>query len=125
MSEASGRTGKVVIVTGVIRRLGAPYVDGTPRLEIHFPLTDAERLPCQQGTRVAIELWIDEVAYRAGLRSTARNDYLWICPDIYDTEGKRMKLGRVLTGAGLRANQNIEIRCEGTALRVLMPAHRA
>lgn len=122
MSEASRGTGKIAIVTGVIRRIGPPYADGTARLEIHFPLADAVRLPCKQGTRVVIELWIDETAYRAGLRSTARNDYLWICPDVYDAQGKRMKLGRVLTDAGLRANQRTEIRCQGTNLRVLAPA---
>ena len=103
---------------GKVRCLGAPYSDGSPRLEIHIPISESYCLPFRFGVRVPIRIAIGEIEYLGGLRSTSSNLYTWICPDIYYPDGKRVTLGQMLTSAGFQANDQVELVSNGTSIAV-------
>lgn len=102
-------------VTGVIRRIGHNYANGTLRLEVHIPIKESDRLPVQLGIRVPVHLLMGKNTYSAGLRATARNKYAWICPDIH-SHGEKQTLGSVLTSEGFHPNQRIKLGVEGTSI---------
>ena len=107
-----------VIVDGVVRDLGEPYVDGTPRLEIHIPIGRTEGLPVQIGERVPVRLHVSGDVYDAGLRATSENKYAWVCPDVVTGAGGSTSLGRVLTAAGFAANDPVRLGVVGSSLTV-------
>ncbi|MDV3003028.1 MAG: hypothetical protein N5P05_004683 (plasmid) [Chroococcopsis gigantea SAG 12.99] len=107
-----------VVVEGAVRNVNKPYVDGTPCLEIHVPIRQADGLPLQIGERVPIRLHIADVEYQGGLRSTKANDYAWISPDVYGLDGERMTLGRVLSEAGFGANDRVRLHVDGDSITV-------
>lgn len=104
-------------VTGVVRRIGHNYANGTLRLEVHIPIKESAQLPTQMGIRVPVHLLMGKNAYSAGLRATVRNKYAWICPDIY-SHGEKRTLGSVLTSEGFHPNQRIELGVDGTLLTI-------
>lgn len=106
------------IVDGVVRNLGQPYANGTPRLEIHVPMGRAEYLPVRTGERVPVRLHIAGAEYAAGLRSTPDNKYAWVCPDVRGSGDEATTLGRVLSDAGFRANEPVQLLVDGTTLTV-------
>lgn len=107
-------------VTGVVRQLGRDYADGTLWLEVHVHIDKANHLPLQIGARVPVTLQVGGIEYAAGLRSTKKNRYAWICPDVYLPTGERLTLGRVLTDAALRPNDRVQLAVEGSFI-VLRP----
>ena len=76
----------------------------------------SDGLPFQTGERVTVRLHIAGTEYQAGLRATPENKYTWICPDVYATGGERLTLGAVLTAAGFRANDAVQLRADGLTL---------
>ncbi len=108
-----------VVVEGVVRDMGEPYVGGTPRLEIHVPMGRAEGLPVQIGERVPVRLHVAGAEYQAGLRATPVNKYAWVCPDMLGSGGEATSLGPVLSAAGFRANDAVQLLTEGSSLTVV------
>jgi len=53
------------VIDGVVRGLGDPYSDDTPRLEIHVPIERSAGLPFRTGERVPVRLRVAEVEYSA------------------------------------------------------------
>ena len=101
-------------VNGVVRQLGQNYADGTLRLEVHVPIERANHLPLQIGKRVPVTLHVGGMEYSAGLRSTKKNKYVWICPDVYLPAGERLTLGRILTDAALCPNDRVQLAVDGS-----------
>ena len=106
------------VVDGVIRDLGEPYADGTPRLEIHVPMGQTDGLPIRMGERVPVRLHIAGAEYQSGLRATPANKYAWVCPDVLGSGGEAINLGRVLTAAGFQANDAVQLLADGESLTV-------
>ncbi len=104
------------LVSGLVRHLGRVYADGAPNLEIHIPIEKTGNLPIQIGVRTSVKLIIDQIEYVAGLRSTTKNTYAWICPDIYLSSGERFTLGRVLTDAEFSINEHVHLAVNGSML---------
>lgn len=107
-------------INGVVRCLGVPYADGTPRLELHVSIESAHGLPYQFNVPVPIQLKIGLTEYRAELRSTSENKYIWVSSKIYLLSGERQKLGRVLADAGYRANERVLLMVDGSRITVRM-----
>lgn len=105
-------------INGVVRCLGDPYSDGTPRLELHIPIERAYGLPFQFNMPVPIQLRIGLIEYRAELRSTTANKYIWVSSKIYSSNGDRQKLGRVLTDAAFQANDRVQLMVDGIMITV-------
>jgi len=108
-------------ISGNVRDLGRTYKNGFPVLEIHVPINRANGLPYQTGRRVPVNLNINGIEYLAGLRSTSANGYVWICPDIYRSRDERYTLGWVLTEAGYKANDSVQLLVKGKTLTVERP----
>ena len=106
------------LINGVVRCLGEPYSDGTPRLELHVSIERAHGLPFQFNVPVPIQLKIGLAEYRAELRSTTENKYIWVSSKIYSSSGERQKLGRVLTDASFRANDRVQLMIDGIKITV-------
>lgn len=103
------QSGTAATATGVVRGLDTYYADGQERFEIHIGKAESLRLPAQDGQRVPITLVITGRHYRAGIRSTSRCKYVWICPDLIDAAGRATKLSYVLLDAGLVKNERVEL----------------
>ena len=101
------------VVSAAIRGLGDKYVDGTERIEIHVPSDRAHGLPYSQDIRVPVVLHISGESYQAGLRATAKNSYVWICPDVVAKDGKRKKLAHVVANAGFKKNDRVFLIVDG------------
>ena len=106
------------MTTGEIRGRGLYYSDGLEALEIWIPVARAEALPFRQGQRVPIVLHLPHQRYEAGLRSTSRNPYVWICPDLRTPEGAKVSLSRALESCGLQKNQRVHLTTEGDEITV-------
>jgi hypothetical protein len=101
-------------VLGKVTGLSRHYRGGVELLEIHVNKAVASELPAVEGQRVSITLSISGRRYHAGLRSTARCKYVWICPDLTDDSGdKPAKLAYVLAAAGLGKNHQVKLDVSG------------
>lgn len=106
------------VIDGAVRDLGKPYANGTPRLEIHVPIGRTGTLPVQVNERVFVRLLIAGIEYSAGLRSTPDNKYAQFCPDVLGPGGEETNLGSVLTAAGFRANDSVQLLVTGALVDV-------
>lgn len=104
-------------IRGTVREVNR-YADGTPALEIHVPRDRAEGLPFQLGIRVPITLRLGRAEYEAGLRATARNEYVWVSPDLRTSDGSRTTLGHILTSGGIERNSEVMLVIAGHAISV-------
>lgn len=105
-------------IAGVVRDLGRPYSDGTSNYEIHVASEHAEGLPHQVSQRIPVTVTIAGTTFGGGLRATAKNSYVWVCPDIVRPDGAKTTLGRVLTDEGFRANDKVNLSVDGSAIVV-------
>jgi len=105
-------------VNGVVRYVGSHYADGAPRLEIWIPINQASGLPFRFNEPVPVELKIEQTKYRALLRSTTDNPYVWVSPTLYSSAGVRLTLGRVLTELAFRPNDRVRLVINGNAISV-------
>lgn len=103
-------------ITARVRGTGRRYKDGQEALEIHIARDEAHGLPTKQGARVKVHLKIGPRLYTAGLRSTRRNRYVWICPNLDDG----VKLADALARAGFKKNQAIELDVSGETVALRM-----
>jgi hypothetical protein len=100
-----------------VRYLAQEYRDGTPRLEIWVTKSQANGLPFEDGRKVPIRLRVADREYEAGLHATLRNRYVWLSPVVHDGR-QEMKLAKVLTDAGFRANDSIRLTVSGSIIEV-------
>ena len=101
---ASGMSG----ASGRIEGLGWSYVrTGLEGLEIWIEPSLAVGLPYHHHLRVPIDLTIGSQRYQAGIRSTPRNPYIWVCPDLLNSSGRKVSLAQVLAANGFYKNQPV------------------
>jgi hypothetical protein len=110
----------VARIYGVIRYTGGEYVDDKrERLEIWVDKKDAGGLPYQDHKRVDINLFVGNSKYRSGLRSKPpKTPYVWICPDLRDTNSQKVSLARVLDENGFRKNDRVVLIVNGKDIRL-------
>ena len=101
------------LVNAVIRGLGDHYADGTERIEIHVPSDHAHGLPYSKGMRVPVVLHVGGEPFDAGLRATANNAYVWICPNVVAKDGKTKKLAHIVASAGFKKNDRVGLAVDG------------
>lgn len=95
------------LVNAAIRGLGNYYADGTERIEIHVPSDHAQDLPHSKGIRVPVVLHVGDETLDAGLRATAHNGYVWICPNLAAKDGRRKRLADIVAAAGFKKNDHV------------------
>jgi hypothetical protein len=101
------------VVNAAIRGLGDRYADGTERIEIHVPSDHARGLPYTCDIRVPVVLHVGGERYNAGLRATAQNTYVWICPNVIAKDGTRKKLAHIVADAGFKKNDRVFLVVDG------------
>ncbi|NMF96162.1 hypothetical protein GPA27_01970 [Aromatoleum toluolicum] len=108
-----------IIIDGVVRGLGSQYADGTERMEIHVRADRAHGMPHRKGERIPVVLRIGRRLYRAGLRATEHNLYVWICPDVVAADGTETRLAHLLTDEGLGSNDRVFLVVDGSNIAVV------
>lgn len=107
------------MVEGHIRGLSQYYSNGLERMEIRIDKKHASSLPCQNNQRIPITLMIGEKNFVTGLRSTPDNDYVWICPDLKDTLGRKScSLAQALLSNDFQKNQKVKLVFDGNIARI-------
>lgn len=76
------------------------------RLEITINKNQDHGVPLVHGVRVAIIVLIDGATYEAGMRITGQG-IPWICPDLLDLQGQKVRLADVLRKAGFEEGQKV------------------
>ncbi len=104
---------------GKVREVGGHYANGLERLEIHIDKDSSQGLPNEDGMRVPIKLVIGARQYTAGIRSTKRNPYVWICPNLTDDNNQRVSLSQALLNEEIAKNQNVELELSGNQIKVI------
>ena len=105
-------------VRGRVTGLSQFYSDGLERMEIWTGKSKADKLPYVLGRRVPVDLEIDGVRYRAGLRATEKAPDVWICPDIRNAGGEKVRLAEALIQAGFEKNDPVELLVAGRRIRL-------
>jgi len=95
------------MIIGTIRGLGQFYKNRLERLEIWVDKKASHSLPHQEGLRIPITIIIGIERYNAGIRSTKKCEYIWICPDLRDENDKKVSLAQVLKKHKLAKNQRV------------------
>jgi len=90
-----------------VRGLSKYYVSGLELLEIWVLKVDADEMPYVEGKRVPVNLKLEQDKYEAGLRSTRKNKFIWLCPDLKDIRGEKVSLSEVLNKSGIEKNSNV------------------
>ena len=106
-------------IIGAIRGLSQYYSNGTERLEIWVDKDNARGLPYVDGERMAISLKIGSQQYTGGIRSTIKNKYVWVCPDIEDENGQKDSLTNALKRGNFKKNQQVYLEVDGVLITVL------
>lgn len=107
-----------VQVRGFARGVATFYSDGAEAMEIHTPKSEAHGLPFVDGQRVPVSLRIGAREFIAGLRATESNRYVWISPDVRDSEGRKARLVDILKEANIGKNQRLGLLVNGTNITV-------
>lgn len=93
------RTGKIA---------GRIVCPDTDRREITIRKNQDHGLPLKHGYRVAINLLISGVTYKAGVRITGQG-IPWICPDLRDSKGQKVRLADALRRSGFEKGDKVFI----------------
>ncbi|MDO9527966.1 MAG: hypothetical protein Q7J27_02270, partial [Syntrophales bacterium] len=80
----------------------------TDRLEITIRKNQGHGLPLKHRHRAAINLLIGGVTYEAGVRITGQG-IPWICPDLRDSIGQKMRLADALRKSGFEKGDKVFI----------------
>ena len=107
-----------LMIEATVRGLGKFYKDGLEALEVHIPKRSCHGLPAQERRRVEISLQVCGHTYTAGMRVTPRNRYVWICPNLADSQGRRTTLARVFRSLGLGKNQRVTLDAHEHCIRL-------
>ena len=107
------------MIEGKIRGLGSLYSNGLEILEIHFKKDLSDKLPNRDSNRIKINLIVGNQSYEAGIRSTHKNRYIWICPDLKYDNDAGISLSKVLMDNGICKNQTITIEVKGDRFQII------
>jgi len=88
------------------------------RWEIWIAKKKADLLPFRDHMRVQIKLKIGNDFYDAGLRSKPNVYYVWICPDLMDSWGRKISLVDALKKAGFARKEEVELQVNGHVVTV-------
>jgi len=95
----------------------------TDRLEITIYKNQKHGLPLKHGLRVPIQLLIEGVAYEAGVRITGQV-IPWVCPDVSDSKGQKVRLADALRKAGFEKGQIVCLsKCDANAFNKFKLEH--
>ncbi len=97
---------------------GKPYADGLERMEIWINKKDASLLPYQLGAKVKVKLCVNGTTYEAGLRSTEKCPFVWVCPDMLDGAAQKVSLARVSRANNLEKNEKILLSCVQSVIQI-------
>ena len=106
-------------IIGKIRGLSQYYYDGSERLEIWVDKDNSRGIPYVAGERIAISLKIGAQQYTGGIRSTIKNKYVWVCPDIVDENGQKDSLANALKRVNFKKNQQVCLEIERGLITIL------
>lgn len=94
-------------IKGKVRGLGQFYkLDNLERFEIDLYLNKISDLPVMHKQRVELKLNVNEKIYICGIRYL-EGVGVWVCPDIYESNGKRLRLSELLISNNIFKNQNV------------------
>src|SRR6266566_3359471 len=79
---------------------------------------DASLLPYQLGARVKVKLCVNGTTYEAGLRSTEKCPFVWVCPDMLDGAAQKVSLARVSRANNLEKNEKILLSCVQSVIQI-------
>jgi len=88
------------------------------RWEIWIGKKKAGLLPFREHIRVQVKLKIGNDSYDAGLRSKPNVYYVWICPDLIDTRGKKISLLEALKKAGFDRKEEVELQVDDHVIAI-------
>lgn len=94
-------------VTGTVRGISR-YIDGTVSTEVQLRNQDIDPTTFPPDMRNEIKLVIGNSSYSAGLRRTAKNPP-YICPNLFDLDGNKVRLSEVLTEHNIQINEKINV----------------
>ena len=103
-------------VPGKVRGVSLYYADGKERMYIAIDRRVAGTVPHEDGRRVEVDLTIGTRVYRAGIRTTPADRYVWIGADL---DGGSVRLIDVLEDASFTKNQSVVLVVEGNRVRLL------
>jgi hypothetical protein len=103
-------------VSGKVRGVSLRYADGRERMYIAIDKREAGPVPHQDHARIEVDLVIGTHTYRAGIRTTPKDPYVWIGADL---DQRTIRLVDVLEDAGFSKNQPVLLRVEGNRIHVL------
>ena len=63
-------------------------------------------------------LFLGGKEYEAGIRSTKKVDYIWICPDLRDKNARKVSLVQAFTNEGFQKNQTVNLLIDGKRITV-------
>ena len=90
-----------------VRGLSTLYANGDERIEFHITKEKNKTFPHEYNKRLDVLLIFENDIYKAGIRSTEKCEYIWICPDLKDQNDKSIKLSDIIKKYGLNKNQTI------------------
>ena len=90
-----------------VRGLSTKYANGDERIEFHINKEHNLSFSHEYNKRLNVNLIFQDDLYHAGIRSTKACDYIWVCPDLKDKDGKAIKLSDIIRKYGLIKNQSI------------------
>jgi hypothetical protein len=96
-------------ILGKVRGSSKYCADGSESLKIEIPKKQGIDFPYQDGDRVPVNLTIANKTYLAGVRSTKRNKYIWICPDLFDKGKNKTTLAKALNDNGIVRNETVSL----------------
>ena len=94
------------------------YADGIERVTLDVRLGEAAGLPIPaKGEEQPIDLVLDSTSYAANLR--VAGSYVYVCADLSDAGGEKVRLADVLFEHGLTTGQRVQLRVDGSRVHVL------
>lgn len=101
-----------------IRGLGNFYASGLERLEIWIHKNDAGELPYVEGKRVPVTVQFLQDIYEGGIRATSNHKYIWICPDLRESNGEKTNLSIVLKKYKMKKNDEIYLSINNRVITI-------
>lgn len=104
-------------IEGTIGNAGF-YADCIPVMVILVAKKYANVIPSENGKRVEITIKIGKKLFCAGIRTTAKMDYLKICPNLLDECGDSVRLSDALNEIGVHVKDRVLMRLENHSVEI-------
>lgn len=106
-------------VVGTVRGTGRKYnPSGLEALEIWVKRDQADGLPFILDKPVTVTVRIAGKLFKTNLRSTTKNSYVWLSPEIFAADGTATNLAQVLRSAGFEKKDKVELTVRGVEIEV-------